>query len=114
MQGLNFVLPLKPLPYLLHVLGLSKFELISFAQAIIQYFILFTDYGFNLVATKEISLNRDNKQTRKELIVRLARKDAKSVELGLKKLFVPYYGQLLHLFKTTTANNGSEFSTLAE
>ena len=62
MQGLNFILPLLTLPYLLQTLGPSKFGLISFAQALIQYFILFTDYGFNLIATKEISLNRDNKK----------------------------------------------------
>nr|WP_263324802.1 flippase [Neobacillus sp. Marseille-Q6967] len=62
MQGLNFILPLVTLPYLLQVVGPGKFGLISFAQALIQYFILFTDYGFNLVATKEISLNRDNKK----------------------------------------------------
>ncbi|WP_462410945.1 flippase [Neobacillus sp. Marseille-QA0830] len=62
MQGLNFILPLITLPYLLQVLGPSKYGIISFAQALIQYFILFTDYGFNLIATKEISLNRDNKK----------------------------------------------------
>ncbi|EKN71343.1 polysaccharide biosynthesis protein [Neobacillus bataviensis LMG 21833] len=62
MQGLNFILPLVTLPYLLQVVGPGKFGLISFAQALIQYFILFTDYGFNLVATKEISLNRENKE----------------------------------------------------
>lgn len=62
MQGLNFILPLVTLPYLLQVVGPGKFGLISFAQALIQYFILFTDYGFNLVATKEISLNRENKK----------------------------------------------------
>lgn len=62
MQGLNFILPIITLPYLTHVLGPSKYGLISFAQAFIQYFILFTDYGFNLIATKNVSLARDDKQ----------------------------------------------------
>lgn len=61
-QGLNFILPLVTLPYLLQTVGPSKFGLISFAQAFIQYFILFTDYGFNLVATRDISLAREDKQ----------------------------------------------------
>jgi IS30 family transposase len=58
----------------------------------------------------EALLTLIERKTRKELIVRLAGKDAGSVELGLKKLFDPYDGQLSHVFKT----NGSEFSTLEE
>ena len=61
-QGMNFVLPLITLPYLLLVLGPAKFGLYSFAQALIQYFIIFTDYGFNFVATKDIALAKDNKK----------------------------------------------------
>jgi PST family polysaccharide transporter len=40
----------------------EKFGLIAFVQAFVQYFITITDYGFNLSATREISINRDNQQ----------------------------------------------------
>ncbi|MBP1043673.1 flippase [Vagococcus sp. BWB3-3] len=61
-QMLNYILPLLTLPYLMNNLGAEKFGLVNFAQAIIQYFILFTDYGFNLIATKNIAKVVDDKK----------------------------------------------------
>lgn len=58
-RGLEYVMQFITFPYLVRVLGVSTFGSIAFAQSIIQYFTLFTDYGFNLTGPKDIAKHDD-------------------------------------------------------
>lgn len=59
-QGLNYILPLITVPYITRVLGVANFGTVNIAAAIMTYFSIFTDYGFNLSATRDISINRED------------------------------------------------------
>ena len=44
------------------------FGLVSFAQVLNQYFMIISEYGFQLSATKEVSINRNNKDSLSEIV----------------------------------------------
>lgn len=60
----NYLVPLMILPCLTRVLGSSGFGQIGFSVAFTMYFVLLVEWGFNLSATREISINRLDKHRR--------------------------------------------------
>jgi PST family polysaccharide transporter len=61
-QLVNMALPLLSLPYLAAMLGAERLGKMAFALAVAQIFVMLSDYGFNLSATKLISINRHDRQ----------------------------------------------------
>lgn len=59
LQFFNIVIPILLIPVLYTRLGVELFAMIMVSQALSAYFVIITDYGFNLSATRHISINRD-------------------------------------------------------
>lgn len=55
-QGLNYLLPLATIPYLVRILKTDTFGKLAFYGAFMVYFQILVDYGFNLSATRDASL----------------------------------------------------------
>ncbi len=68
LQFFNFLIPLITLPYLIRVLGADNYGLVVFSQAIITYFLIITDYGFNLSATKYIARHKEDDKLISEIV----------------------------------------------
>jgi PST family polysaccharide transporter len=59
-QVVNILIPLIIYPYLILTLGKEVFGLTVFVQTVISYLIILVNFGFNLSATREISIHRSN------------------------------------------------------
>ncbi len=101
------LLPLLVYPYLIRALGKETYGLVVFAQAIIGYLVILVGFGFNISATKEVSIHRDDKNKLSEIVssVLLIKGGLfllSMVILSTLVFFIPQAGEYKALFFLTT------------
>lgn len=68
LQLVGLLIPFITYPYLIRVLGKSTYGLVVYSQAIASFLIILVNFGFNISATKDISIHRNNKIKLQEII----------------------------------------------
>ncbi len=67
-KGTNFVFPyLLTAPYLARTLGEGKFGKIAFTVSFMGFLMAFVEYGFNLTATRDLTIHKNNPQKVNEI-----------------------------------------------
>lgn len=103
LQGLNYVIPMAILPFLVRVLGMERYGLTAVAQSFAMYFTLLTDYGFNFSATRAIAQKRDDPDLVSRifcsvLLIKLAILCLSSAILAGALIFIPAFHQNAKFF----------------
>jgi len=104
-QLVSLGLPLLSLPYLATVLGAQQLGRMAFALSVAQILVILTDYGFNLSASKAVSVNRHNPEKIAEIwcsvtMVRALLALAGLVSIGISALIFDRARNELLLFVT--------------
>ena len=60
LQLFSYIFPLITIPFLIRVLGDELYGSVILAQTTIVFFTTFIDFGFDLSATRDVSVNREN------------------------------------------------------
>lgn len=67
LQVANNLLPIISIPIIVRIIGPDKFGVINFATVVMSYFILLTNYGFDLTATRAIAIKKNDLAARSEI-----------------------------------------------
>ena len=62
-EVIRMAMPFIALPYVLKTIGASNYGLAVFAQTIISYFSIFINFGLDVSAVKDVSINRNDPKT---------------------------------------------------
>lgn len=70
LQALNYIVPLVVLPIMIRSLGNYNFGRLSLCISIVNYCLIVVDFGLNMLVTKDVSENRDNRDILSEIFTK--------------------------------------------
>ena len=68
LQIARIVIPILIIPILIQKLGIDKYGIIIFAQALVFHFMMVINFGFELSATRKISISRNSYDNLSEIV----------------------------------------------
>ena len=68
LQIVRIIIPIFIIPILIQKLGIETYGIIIFAQALVFHFMMVLNFGFELSATRKISINRNNYYNLSEIV----------------------------------------------
>jgi polysaccharide transporter, PST family len=67
-QGINFIIPILIIPFLVKNIGVTNFGLVMTGQALATYFYVLNDYGFALTATKSCAIHKQDSEALSKIV----------------------------------------------
>ncbi|MBM4168010.1 MAG: hypothetical protein FJ215_02465 [Ignavibacteria bacterium] len=60
-QAVGYLLPLVTIPYIVRIIGPENYGSIAIATAIVQYFVILSEYGYNFTGPRDVACSRDDR-----------------------------------------------------
>lgn len=67
-ECVRLILPFVALPYIIRIVGLERYGMVAFAQAVIAYFGIFINFGLDVSSVKDVALLKDKKKELNNLV----------------------------------------------
>jgi PST family polysaccharide transporter len=67
-QTINYLIPLIIIPYIVRVIGVRNFGILSFAQAIVYYYSIIVEYGFSITGVQMVAYSKNDSKKCSEIV----------------------------------------------
>lgn len=85
-ECVHIFLPFVALPYVIRTIGMELYGTVAFAQTLVQYFLILINFGLDISAVKDVSVNRHDSEALGRIV---------STVLGVKVLLLAFSSLLL-------------------